>query len=57
LISWVVLLPVTSVNNFVPNKTGLDRFIMGNITVENQSRYAAHVVLAYLFTCELACFS
>ncbi|OJA07750.1 hypothetical protein AZE42_12729 [Rhizopogon vesiculosus] len=50
LISWVVLIPVTTVNNSSSNKTGLDRFNYGNIAAENQPRYYAQVVLAYLFT-------
>ncbi|OAX35679.1 hypothetical protein K503DRAFT_722594, partial [Rhizopogon vinicolor AM-OR11-026] len=50
LISWAVLMPVTAVNNSLPGKTGLDRFNYGNIATANQSRYSAHVVLAYLFT-------
>ncbi|KAG2156714.1 uncharacterized protein EDB93DRAFT_863086 [Suillus bovinus] len=50
LISWAVLMPVTSVNNSSPNSTGLDRFIFGNVTKEHQDRYAAHIILAYLFT-------
>ncbi|KAG1736152.1 uncharacterized protein EDB91DRAFT_539954 [Suillus paluster] len=50
LISWIVLMPVTSVNNSMPNKTGLDRFIFGNVSPDHQARYAAHIILAYLFT-------
>jgi hypothetical protein len=46
-------MPVTSVNNSSPNMTGLDRFNYGYVAPENSPRYAAHVVLAYLFTCEL----
>ncbi|KAG0704929.1 hypothetical protein DFH29DRAFT_988817 [Suillus ampliporus] len=49
-ISWIVLMPVTSVNNSIPNKTGLDRFIFGNVSTDHQTRYAAHIILAYLFT-------
>ncbi|KAG1745311.1 hypothetical protein EDB19DRAFT_1927258 [Suillus lakei] len=49
-ISWAVLMPVTSVNNSVANSTGLDRFIFGNVSRDNQVRYWAHVVLTYLFT-------
>ncbi|OJA10633.1 hypothetical protein AZE42_04528, partial [Rhizopogon vesiculosus] len=43
-------MPVTAVNNSSPGKTGLDRFNYGNIAAENQPRYSAHVVLAYIFT-------
>ena len=52
LISWIVLIPVTSVNDVSPNKTGLDLFNYGNVTPQNNLRYTAHVILAYLFTCE-----
>ncbi|KIJ61898.1 hypothetical protein HYDPIDRAFT_176850 [Hydnomerulius pinastri MD-312] len=49
IISWIVLLPVTSVNN--PSaKTGLDRFIFGNVSVYQQDRFAAHIILVWLFT-------
>ena len=53
LISWVVLLPVTSVGTSVPGRTGLDRFTFGNVAPNDSSRYAAHLVLAYLFTGKL----
>lgn len=53
-ISWAVLMPVTSVNNSTPNSTGLDRFIFGNISKSHNDRFAAHIILAYLFTCEPA---
>ncbi|KAI6106921.1 hypothetical protein EDD16DRAFT_1899046 [Pisolithus croceorrhizus] len=50
IISWAVLLPLTSVNNSVAGKTGLDRFTFGNVSPYNQPRYAGHLVCAYLFT-------
>jgi hypothetical protein len=50
LISWVVLLPVNHVGTRVPNKDNLDTFSFGNISTTMQTRYAAHVVLAWLFT-------
>ncbi|KAG2337567.1 DUF221-domain-containing protein [Suillus weaverae] len=49
-ISWIVLMPVTSVNNSSANSTGLDRFIFGNVSRDHQARYGAHIILAYLFT-------
>jgi hypothetical protein len=49
-ISWIVLMPVTSVNTSVNNSTGLDRFIFGNVSSFDQDRFAAHIILAYLFT-------
>ena len=48
-ISWPVLLPVTSVG-MDTGKTGLDRFTFGNVGPRYQSRYAAHIVLIWLFT-------
>ncbi|KAF8221509.1 DUF221-domain-containing protein [Tricholoma matsutake] len=50
LLSWVVLLPVTSVNTQVGQKKGLDRFIFGNVQSDKQARYAAHLIMVYLFT-------
>ncbi|KAH7886828.1 hypothetical protein F5I97DRAFT_1936442 [Phlebopus sp. FC_14] len=50
IISWIVLLPVTSVNNSAQGKTGLDRFIFGNVSPYNQQRYAAHIICVYIFT-------
>ncbi|KAI6107606.1 hypothetical protein EV401DRAFT_435875 [Pisolithus croceorrhizus] len=50
IISWAVLLPLTSVNNSVAGKTGLDLFTFGNVSPYNQPRYAGHLVCAYLFT-------
>lgn len=52
LISWVILLPLTSADTSVENHTGLDRFIFGNVARNRQSRYWAHLILTYLFTCE-----
>ncbi|EJD05444.1 DUF221-domain-containing protein [Fomitiporia mediterranea MF3/22] len=49
IISWIVLLPVTSVNNS-NGKTGLDRFTFGNIGTDAQDRYAAHIILTWFFT-------
>ncbi|RPD56035.1 DUF221-domain-containing protein [Lentinus tigrinus ALCF2SS1-6] len=50
LISWLVLLPVTSVGTTVGEHNGLDRFIFGNVAPDKQGRYAAHIILAWLFT-------
>ncbi|KAH8926797.1 DUF221-domain-containing protein [Atractiella rhizophila] len=50
-ISWAVLLPVDSVNSG-GNGKGLDLFTFGNIGLSSsqQTRYAAHLVLAWVFT-------
>ncbi|KAF5369002.1 hypothetical protein D9758_003059 [Tetrapyrgos nigripes] len=50
LISWAVLLPVTSVGTGVPGHSGLDKFIFGNVASSDSDRYAAHLILMYLFT-------
>ncbi|THH28353.1 hypothetical protein EUX98_g5835 [Antrodiella citrinella] len=50
LISWLILLPLTSANTSVANHTGLDRFIFGNVAPDKQNRYWAHLILTWLFT-------
>ena len=50
LLSWAVLLPVTSVHSTNPNNNGLDIFVFGNVNDNRQNRYAAHVILAWIFT-------
>lgn len=52
IISWIVLLPVTSVNNSIPGNTGLSRFTLGNIAPNHKERYAAFIILVWLSTCE-----
>lgn len=52
LLSWAVLLPVTSVNTSVPGNDGLDMFTFGNVAPDKQVRYSAHIILVYLFTGE-----
>ncbi|KAF5389675.1 hypothetical protein D9757_006040 [Collybiopsis confluens] len=49
-ISWAVLLPVTSVNTQVNGNTKLNRFIFGNVAPDKSDRYAAHIILVWLFT-------
>ena len=53
LISWAVLLPITSVKTFTSGLSGLDIFTFGNVGTSAQPRYAAHLILVYPFTCEL----
>ncbi|KAI0035439.1 hypothetical protein K488DRAFT_76589 [Vararia minispora EC-137] len=48
LLSWIVLLPATSVKN--NNSDGLSNFTFGNISPTEQARYWAHLVLAWVFT-------
>ncbi|KAJ7266968.1 hypothetical protein B0H12DRAFT_1179433 [Mycena haematopus] len=51
IISWALLLPLTSVNTAVsPPGTGLDRFIIGNIAPDKQARTWAHLGLTWIFT-------
>ncbi|KAF9219491.1 DUF221-domain-containing protein [Gyrodon lividus] len=50
IISWAVLLPVTSVNNSIPGRTGLDRFTFGNVAPNHQNRYSAHIILVWIST-------
>ncbi|KAF8135989.1 hypothetical protein K438DRAFT_1882078 [Mycena galopus ATCC 62051] len=51
IISWALLLPLTSVNSVVsPPGTGLDRFIFGNVAPNLQTRTWAHLALAWVFT-------
>jgi hypothetical protein len=53
LLSWAVLLPLTSVNTNVPGHTGLDKFIFGNIAPTQQIRYAGQLVLTWIFTSKI----
>jgi calcium permeable stress-gated cation channel len=50
LLSWAILLPLTSVNTDVPGHTGLDKFIFGNISPTEQVRYAGQLLLTWIFT-------
>ncbi|PPQ71906.1 hypothetical protein CVT26_007201 [Gymnopilus dilepis] len=50
IISWIVLLPLTSVNTRSPGFAGLDRFTFGNVEASKQARYAGHLILVYFFT-------
>jgi len=53
IISWAVLLPLTSVNTGVPGHSGLDMFIFGNISSTQQDRYAGHLLLTWIFTSKI----
>ena len=52
IVTWVVLLPVTSVGSRADGSEGLDLFVFGNVTKDKRVRFAAHVVLLWLSTCE-----
>jgi hypothetical protein len=45
-------LPVDAVKTSIPGNSGLDFLTFGNISTTNQVRYAAHLILVYIFTCE-----
>jgi len=53
IISWAVLLPLTSVNTGVPGHSGLDMFIFGNIAATQQVRYAGQLLLTWIFTSKM----
>jgi hypothetical protein len=50
LLSWLVLLPLTSIKTGVAGDKGLDKFVFGNIGDTAQPRYAGHLVLTWIFT-------
>jgi hypothetical protein len=50
LITWAVLLPITSVNSIIPGNKGLDLFSYGNVQPDLSQRYAAHVIIAVAIT-------
>lgn len=49
IVSWIVLLPIDSVGSTRPDRQGLDRFTFGNVAPNLQSRYWAHLVMAWVF--------
>ena len=57
LLSWAVLLPLTSVHTIVAGHSGLDIFIFGNIVPNKQGRYAGHLLLIWIFTSKIPCSS
>ena len=52
LLSWAVLLPLTSVHSDIGN-TGVDIFTFGNVSFEKQDRYAGHLLLTWIFTSKI----
>ncbi len=50
IISWAVLLPITSVNTQVGDNKGLDKLVFGNVAPDQTVRYAAHIILVWFFT-------
>ena len=49
-ISWAVLLPVTAVRTSVAGHEGLDKYTLGNVSSNVQTRYWAHLILTWVFT-------
>lgn len=52
LLSWVILLPINTVGTNTNGKEGVDKLTFGNIDGDHQSRLWAHLVLAYVFSCQ-----
>jgi Late exocytosis, associated with Golgi transport len=50
LLSWILLLPLDAIASTAPSHTGLDKFIFGNIGVTEQTRYAGHLIVTWIFT-------
>jgi hypothetical protein len=53
LVSWAVLLPVTSVHTAVAGHSGLDKFIFGNVAANRQPRYGAHLIVTWISTSKI----
>ncbi|KAK4056830.1 phosphate metabolism protein 7 [Microbotryomycetes sp. JL221] len=49
ILSWIILLPVNAANSN-GNNTGLEMFTFGNVGETEQPRYAAHLILVWIFT-------
>ncbi|KAF9259050.1 DUF221-domain-containing protein [Marasmius fiardii PR-910] len=50
VITWVVLLPVTSVGSRKGSNQGLDLYVFGNVQNDKKTRYAAHIILVWFST-------
>ena len=50
ILSWAILLPVTTVNTGTPGQDSLTRFTFGNVGTDQQVRYWAHLVCVWVFT-------
>ncbi|KAJ6595663.1 hypothetical protein DFH09DRAFT_1135267 [Mycena vulgaris] len=50
LVSWAILLPVTSINTRVGTNSKLDLFMIGNVQSDQEIRYWAHLALTYSST-------
>ncbi|KAL0068238.1 phosphate metabolism protein 7 [Marasmius tenuissimus] len=50
IVTWAVLLPVTSVGSRKGNNEGLDLFVYGNVPDDQRVRFAAHIILLWVST-------
>ncbi|KAK6971447.1 hypothetical protein R3P38DRAFT_3336756 [Favolaschia claudopus] len=50
IISWAILLPLTSAGSHVGTNSQLDRFTMGNVQPDKLVRYWAHLMCTWIFT-------
>ncbi|KAK6996370.1 kinase domain-containing protein [Favolaschia claudopus] len=50
IISWAILLPLTSTGSHVGTNSQLDRFTMGNVQPDKLVRYWAHLMCTWIFT-------
>lgn len=57
LLSWSILLPLNAAGTGVEGKTGLDELTAGNIGGGQQRRFWAHLILDYVFICQLWSYS
>jgi hypothetical protein len=55
LLSWAVLLPLTTVHTEVAGHSGLDLLTFGNVAPNKQDRYAGHLSLLWIFTSKIPC--
>lgn len=51
IISWAILLPVTTVGTGAPDQDSLTKFTFGNVGKTHQVRYWAHLACVWVFTC------
>ena len=55
LLSWAILIPLTTVHTHVDGHSGLDVPIFGNISLAKQGRYLGHMLLTWIFTSKIPC--
>ncbi|KAA1472080.1 DUF221-domain-containing protein [Dentipellis sp. KUC8613] len=50
LLSWAILMPTYSVKTSTANHQGLDKFTFGNVANNQLKRFAALIIVTYIFT-------